>query len=37
MDLDELLWAIVEMLDDDDDPWVKDTLVWWNRYVSLCG
>ncbi|KAG1747948.1 uncharacterized protein EDB91DRAFT_1079626 [Suillus paluster] len=26
MDLDELLWAIVEMLDDDDDPWVKDTL-----------
>ncbi|KAG2103075.1 uncharacterized protein F5147DRAFT_547092, partial [Suillus discolor] len=33
MDLDELLWAIIEMLDDDDDPWVKDTLVWWNRYI----
>ncbi|KAG2133216.1 uncharacterized protein EDB93DRAFT_1308741 [Suillus bovinus] len=30
MDLDELLWAIIEMLDDDDDPWVKDTLAWWN-------
>ncbi|KAG2159199.1 uncharacterized protein EDB93DRAFT_1245015 [Suillus bovinus] len=27
MDLDELLWAIIEMLDNDDDPWVKDTLV----------
>ncbi|KAG1734273.1 uncharacterized protein EDB91DRAFT_1057000, partial [Suillus paluster] len=37
MDLDELLWAIVEMLDDDNDPWVKDTLTWWNRYVSLHG
>lgn len=34
MDLDELLWAIVEMLDDDDDPWVKDTLVWWNRHLK---
>ncbi|KAG1728839.1 uncharacterized protein EDB91DRAFT_1021024, partial [Suillus paluster] len=33
MDLDELLWAIVEMLDDNEDPWVKDTLTWWNRYV----
>ncbi|KAG1747759.1 uncharacterized protein EDB91DRAFT_1016905, partial [Suillus paluster] len=34
MDLDELLWAIIEMLDDDDDdPWVKDTLAWWNRYI----
>ncbi|KAG0693367.1 hypothetical protein DFH29DRAFT_816386, partial [Suillus ampliporus] len=37
MDLDELLWAIIEMLDDDNDPWVKDTLTWWNRYVSLHG
>ncbi|KAG1795961.1 uncharacterized protein HD556DRAFT_1307187 [Suillus plorans] len=29
-----LLWAIIEMLDDDDDPWVKDTLTWWNRHVK---
>ncbi|KAG2133573.1 uncharacterized protein EDB93DRAFT_1107524 [Suillus bovinus] len=34
MDLDELLWAIIEMLDDDDDPWVKDTLAWWNRHLK---
>ncbi|KAG1755278.1 uncharacterized protein EDB91DRAFT_1077253 [Suillus paluster] len=30
MDLDELLWAIIEMLDNDNNPWVKDTLAWWN-------
>ncbi|KAG1838681.1 hypothetical protein F4604DRAFT_1691499 [Suillus subluteus] len=34
MDLDELLWAIIEMLDDNDDPWVKDTLTWWNRHLK---
>ncbi|KAG1724208.1 uncharacterized protein EDB91DRAFT_1087550 [Suillus paluster] len=34
MDLDKLLWAIVEMLDDDEDPWVKDTLTWWNRHLK---
>ncbi|KAG1842752.1 hypothetical protein DFJ58DRAFT_844569 [Suillus subalutaceus] len=27
MDLEELLWAIIKMLDDDSDPWVKDTLI----------
>jgi hypothetical protein len=31
MDLEELLMAIIEILDDDDDPWVTDTLAWWNR------
>ncbi|KAG2337190.1 hypothetical protein BDR05DRAFT_1005264 [Suillus weaverae] len=34
MDLDELFWAIVEMLDDNDDPWVKDTLTWWNKHLK---
>jgi hypothetical protein len=27
MDLDELLWAIIEMLDNNNNPWVKDTLL----------
>ncbi|KAG1732735.1 hypothetical protein EDB19DRAFT_1831223 [Suillus lakei] len=35
MDLDELLWAIIGMLDDNDNPWVKDTLAWWNRKLKL--
>ncbi|KAG2112204.1 uncharacterized protein F5147DRAFT_759581 [Suillus discolor] len=34
MDLEELLWAIIEMLDDDSDPWVEDTLMWWNSHLK---
>ncbi|KIK79864.1 hypothetical protein PAXRUDRAFT_16093 [Paxillus rubicundulus Ve08.2h10] len=31
MDLRDLYWRIVEMLEDKADPWVEDTLAWWNR------
>ncbi|KAF8839205.1 hypothetical protein BDN67DRAFT_791795 [Paxillus ammoniavirescens] len=31
MDLSDLYWRIVEMLDDKTDPWVKETIGWWNR------
>ncbi|KIJ07065.1 hypothetical protein PAXINDRAFT_158542 [Paxillus involutus ATCC 200175] len=34
MDLSDLYWRIVEMLDDKTDPWVKETIGWWN---SLTG
>ncbi|KAG1747922.1 uncharacterized protein EDB91DRAFT_1245391 [Suillus paluster] len=30
MNLEELFWAIINMLDDDEDPWVKDTMSLWN-------
>ncbi|KAG1867756.1 hypothetical protein F4604DRAFT_1682536 [Suillus subluteus] len=26
--------AIIKMLDDDSDPWVKDTLMWWNSHLK---
>jgi len=35
MDLEELLLAIIEILDDDEDPWVKEVLTWWNQYLRL--
>lgn len=31
MNLQDLYWRIVEMLEDDSDPWVRETLKWWNR------
>ncbi|KAG1852113.1 hypothetical protein DFJ58DRAFT_728657 [Suillus subalutaceus] len=34
MDLEELLWAIIKMLHDDSNPWVKDTLMWWNSHLK---
>ncbi|KIK38437.1 hypothetical protein CY34DRAFT_91007 [Suillus luteus UH-Slu-Lm8-n1] len=33
MNLEELFWSIIDMLDDDKDPWVKDTMAWWMAYV----
>ncbi|KAG1880031.1 hypothetical protein F4604DRAFT_1679163 [Suillus subluteus] len=34
MNLEELFWAIIDILDDDEDPWVKDTMAWWNARVA---
>ncbi|KAG1894772.1 uncharacterized protein F5891DRAFT_1194925 [Suillus fuscotomentosus] len=34
MNLEELFWAIIDMLDDDEDPWVQDTILWWNARVG---
>jgi len=34
MDLEELFLSIVEVLDDD-DAWVKETIAWWNRYITF--
>lgn len=34
MNLEELFWAIIDILDDDEDPWVKDTMSWWNTRVG---
>ena len=31
MDLQDLFWRIVEMLEDTSDPWVRETLAWWNK------
>ncbi|KAI6024305.1 hypothetical protein EDC04DRAFT_2606562 [Pisolithus marmoratus] len=33
MDLNELLWLIIEMFDDKDD-WTRKTLAWWNVNVT---
>ena len=38
MNLEDLFWTIMDMVDDDDDdddddPWVIDTMAWWNRCV----
>jgi hypothetical protein len=35
MNLEELFWAIIDMLDDDEDPWVNDTMAWWNACVHI--
>ncbi|KAG1737815.1 uncharacterized protein EDB91DRAFT_1082918 [Suillus paluster] len=34
MNLEELFWAIIDMLNDDEDPWVKDTMSWWNIHIG---
>ncbi|KAG1845529.1 hypothetical protein F4604DRAFT_1936861 [Suillus subluteus] len=34
MNLVELFWSIIDMLDDDEDPWVKDTMAWWMACIG---
>ncbi|KAG1840052.1 hypothetical protein F4604DRAFT_1940290 [Suillus subluteus] len=34
MNLEVLFWAIIDMLNDDEDPWVKDTMSWWNARMG---
>ncbi|KAH0831875.1 hypothetical protein J3R83DRAFT_12746 [Lanmaoa asiatica] len=31
MDLQDLFWRIIEMLDDTSDLWVQETIAWWNK------
>ncbi|KAG1816766.1 uncharacterized protein BJ212DRAFT_1480623 [Suillus subaureus] len=35
MNLEELFWSIIDMLDDDEDPWVKDTMAWWMACIGV--
>ncbi|KAG1899308.1 uncharacterized protein F5891DRAFT_1189740 [Suillus fuscotomentosus] len=34
MNLEVLFWAIIDMLDDDKDPWIEDTISWWNVHMG---
>ncbi|KAG1850719.1 hypothetical protein C8R48DRAFT_676637 [Suillus tomentosus] len=34
MNLEVLFWAIIDMLNDDKDSWIEDTLSWWNVHME---
>lgn len=34
-DIPAFYYAIVELFEDPEDEWAKETLEWWNQYVVL--
>ncbi|KAF8451068.1 hypothetical protein L210DRAFT_3640087 [Boletus edulis BED1] len=37
MDLQDLYWCIIEILDDKSDVWVRGALKWWNKQSNVAG